>query len=283
MKKERKTEKSQVDEQSDSKVNKWHLPLIAAIAIIVRIIYDINLSADIFLNSYHLDSLVLHSWALDILRGTTANLAFFRAPLYPYLLALLYKLFSVSPWPVIIFQNLLGVLTATISYKYTRFLFGSRIAFWSGIVVAIYPTLLIFEGETMITTMEVLLYTLAIYLMHLAVERLDKWRIVNAGIVLGLAAITRPIILPLAIIFPIALLVKLGKKNYIPIISKSVIFGLAAMISILPVALRNIIKGNELVLISTQGGANFYIGNCKDADGITVVALGPQLRGGGEI
>jgi len=55
------------------------------------------------------------------------------------------------------------------------------------------------------------------------------------------------------------------------------------MIPILPVALRNIIEGYEFVLISTQGGANFYIGNCKDADGITVVALGPQLRGGGNI
>jgi len=92
-----KIEQPQADEPLDSKVNKWHLPLIAAIAIIARIIYDINLSTDIFLNSYHLDSLVLHSWALDILSGTTANLAFFRAPFYPYLLALLYKLFSISP------------------------------------------------------------------------------------------------------------------------------------------------------------------------------------------
>lgn len=82
------------------------------------------------------------------------------------------------------------------------------------------------------------------------------------------------------VIFPIAYLAKWGWHLKREIVIKSIIFAGAVFVPIVPVILTNIIKGGEFVLISTQGGANFYIGNSKGADGITVVALGPQLRMG---
>lgn len=174
--------------------------VIVVVGLVLRIIYDIGLAGSLFFENYILDSLVLHTWATDIVNGAVAERAFFRAPLYPYTLATLYMVFGESQWSAVVFQNLLGVLTAVVVYFFARRLFGSRIALWAGIVTAAYPTLIYFEGEVMTTALEVFLYTLTLYRLYLAVEQPETRNLVIAGLVFGLAAITRPTILPLAII-----------------------------------------------------------------------------------
>lgn len=234
--------------------HKKHLVVVAIVAVIVRFLYNIELSDSLLFNKYFLDSQVLHTWALDILGGNKPDLPFFRAPLYPYVLALSYKFFGVSPWSIIIIQNLLGVLTAIFTYKFASRLFGGNIAFWSGIVTAVYPTLVFFEGETMITTLAVFLYTLSIYLMYSSIQNPTTTNVVKAGIIFGLAAITRPIILPLAIIFPITLAMKFKKQSFKSLAIPTLIFAASILIPILPVTISNIVNGNEFVIISTQGG-----------------------------
>lgn len=78
-----------------------HLIIILAAGILVRLIYNASLTGSIFLGNYILDSLVLHSWATDIVAGKTANTAFFRAPLYPYVLAMIYK----NVWHVVLVSD----------------------------------------------------------------------------------------------------------------------------------------------------------------------------------
>lgn len=184
----------------------------------------------------------------------------------------------MSSWSAIIFNNLLGLLTGIVSYLFARRLFGPKVALWTALVVVVYPTLVFFEGETLITSLAVFLYTLTAYRLLLAVQEPTMKNVIKAGLVLGLAAITRPTILPVVVIFPIAFLAKYGigalKKGTV----KTLALVVALFIPILPVTLTNLIKGGEFVVISTQGGANFYIGNSKKADGITVVAPGPHLR-----
>ena len=255
-----------------------HIVLILLTGAVVRLIYDANLTGSIFLGNYILDSMHFHTWATKILAGRTADIAFFRAPLYPYLVALVYKMFGVSPWSVIVLQNLLGLLTSVVSYLFARRLFGPKVALWTALVVVVYPTLVFFEGETLITTLAVFLYTLTAYRMLLAVQESTAKNVIKAGLIFGLAAITRPTILPMAIIFPAAFLAKYGIAAFKEGVVKSLVFVVALFIPILPVTFTNLIKGGEFVLISTQGGANFYIGNFKEADGITVIAPGPHLR-----
>ncbi len=275
-----KDKASRTAEQSAPPTIWRHIIIIVFISGMARLLYDLQLPQNILLNDYHLDSLVFHNWAKDIIDGTTANLAFFRAPLYPYVLAALYKIFGTSVWPVIIFQNLLGIGSTAISYLFAQRLFGSKTAIIAGIIVALYPTLIIYEGETLTTSLEVLLYTLSAYLIYLSVKsRSFKYRAL-AGIICGLAAITRPVILPALIIYPLVLFIKNQRRLTRDIVVKTIIFTSFVLIPILPVTFTNIIKGHEFVFISTQGGANFYIGNSARADGITVVALGPQYRTG---
>jgi tetratricopeptide (TPR) repeat protein len=255
-----------------------HLLVIAIIGAVLRILFDLQLPGSSFFGLYFLDSEVLQNWALDIYNGNTPDTPFFRAPLYPYFLALIYKIFGLSVWAVIIVQNVLGILTAIISYSFANRLFGSKVALLTGIIVVSYPTLLIYEAETMMTSLEVFLYTWTVYLMFLSVENPSKANLAKAGIVFGLAAITRPVILPLAIIWPIAHLIKNKMDSFRETVISTAVFACFILIPIIPVTLSNYANGEEFILISTQGGSNFYVGNSRTADGISVTALGPQLR-----
>lgn len=254
--------------------------IIIIAGIVLRILYDVQLAANPLLVNYFLDSVVLHSWAIDIINGRTADLAFFRAPLYPYVLALFFKLFGISHWSIVIIQNILGILTSLITYSLAKLLFNNKIAFWSGLVVAIFPTLIYFEGEIMITSLSVFLYTLSFFLLSRALNNPTIKNIFLAGLVFGFSAISRPTILPLIIVFPITYILIYKFKEIKPCLINSMIFGFAVLIPILPVTFTNLVKGGELVLISTQGGVNFYIGNNREADGISVISPGPNLRMG---
>jgi 4-amino-4-deoxy-L-arabinose transferase-like glycosyltransferase len=261
------------------KSHTWRPYLVILLAgLLLRTIYDFHLAGSILWGNYQLDSLVYHSWAMAILDGSSIDSAFFRAPLYPYTVALLYKLFGVSPWPVVIFQNLLGIATAFTSYRFALKLIGRRLAFWVGLAVACYPTLIFFEGETLMTTVTVFLYTLSIFHLHKAIQTPSGRNALVTGLIFGLAAITRPAILPLLIVFPVVAAMKLGLSHWRSILVSTLVMIGGTMIPIAPVTIANDAASGELVLISTQAGANFYIGNSQEADGITVTALGPQMR-----
>lgn len=64
-------------------------------------------------------------WAQRILRGQLSDhLAFFGLPLYPYLLALFYKVFGYTPYIPALFQALADAVTATLIYWLSLAVFG---------------------------------------------------------------------------------------------------------------------------------------------------------------
>ena len=229
-----------------------YLLVILAVGALFRVIYDIDLAGSIFWGNHLLDSQAYQTWALDILNGVKMDAPFFRAPLYPYTIALLYQWFGVSPWPVVVFQNILGLLTVVVTYRFAEKLIGTRLALWASAAVALYPTLIFYEGETLMTSMTVFLYVLTIYRIYIAVESPRLLNSLVAGVVLGLAAITRPTILPLLVILPIGLLLKCGWSNRKTLLLPCLWFLLGISISISPVTLATLIKG---------GG-----GGCTDSD-----------------
>jgi len=83
-----------------------------------------------------------------------------------------------------------------------------------------------------------------------------------------LASITRPNFL---IMIPAGLLWLFFRfrGNYKFALSRFMYLTIGAIIIISPVTLRNIIVGHDAVLIASQGGINFYIGNNRYADGAT--------------
>lgn len=88
--------------------------------------------------------------------------------------------------------------------------------------------------------------------------------------------------LPLVLIVSLYHLLKGGHDKYKRILRFGIIYIVGLLIPILPVTVRNPAVADDAVLISAQGRANFYIGNSRYADSLTVVMplAGAVFEGG---
>ncbi len=252
--------------------------IIAAIAVVVRVIYWLESGDDPLRGELVLDSLVYHRMATEIAKeafwGTEV---FFRAPLFPYLLAFTYKLAGIQQIAIALVNLLMGIATAALAYLTSRRWLSEKGARIVGIVTALYPTLYFFEFEIMPTALEVFTFTLTLYLFSLYDRDRNQKHLFWGGIALGFAALARPTILTFAVALIIWLRTKHQSSGWIVTWQKYSLILLGMAIVILPCTIRNYAVGHEVVLISSQGGVNFYMGNNKDADGQT--AAFPSVGG----
>ncbi len=246
---------------------------ILAVGLLVRIIYLLDFQSSFYYGIHLLDAAAIDQTAQRIAAGQlTFPEPFFRAPLYLYFAGLIYSIFGTAPLPIILVQHLLGLATALLVYYYARRLFGSTVALTAAAITVVWPTLIFFETELMTTTLEVFLGFLSLILMHRAIEERTTRSLIIAGLVLGLAAITRATFLLMAAI-PMTFLLVTGGGAALRRMKLAISFLAAMAIPIIPVTLHNVISAGDFVLIASQGGANFYIGNAPSADGITVSQL----------
>lgn len=259
------------------------LLILVGLALLLRVIYLVQLSDSLVYGKYILDSLVIDRHAVEIAGGNFwGDTAFFRAPLYSYLIGILYAIFGQTPTPYLVVQLLLGLATVVSTYFCARYLFDRKVALISGVIIACWPTLIYFGGELMITTLAVFWAPLLLLSLQVAVDRNQPRLYVVAGVILGLAAITRPTFLPLLALVPLHHLIKLKHDRLKLAVRHAILIVLGLLIPVLPVTIRNLAVAGDPALISTQGGVNFFLGNQRDADGISVSmpALGPIMQGG---
>ncbi|MBU0639722.1 MAG: hypothetical protein KKB50_12720, partial [Planctomycetes bacterium] len=122
-------------------------------------------------------------------------------------------------------------------------------------------------------------------LLLLAARRDSWWLYALAGCVWGLAALARPNVLACAPGILIWLwLVAPRSRRLLNWVRNAALTCLAGALVVLPVSVRNYVVGGEAVLIASQGGVNFYIGNNPYSDGFTAVVPGtrPTWWGGFE-
>lgn len=243
--------------------------IIILIAAAVRLVQILQLPA--FPLTYYptVDALFHKLWAEQILRGNfLGDGAFFRAPFYPYFLAAIFKIFGTNLLISRVIQHIIGIGAVLLTYRLADRAFGKRTAFWAGIIAAVYPTLIYFESRLLLDSIAVFLDLLLLNILVDAFEKDSLPGYLLSGIILGASALTRPNILlfsPFILLW--FLLARKGefKKNILRIIPVA----LGAILIVSPVTLRNYIKSGDFVLIATQGGVNFYIGNNPLSDGAT--------------
>jgi 4-amino-4-deoxy-L-arabinose transferase-like glycosyltransferase len=123
--------------------------LLIIVAVAIRLFYVIYLSnTSPFFRVPLLDAKWHHLWAMQVASGKLAGqIAFFRAPMYPYFLGLVYAVFEVGPWVPLIIQSLLGGLSCLVLDRIVRRIWSPDFARWSGYAMAFCPTLIYFAGE----------------------------------------------------------------------------------------------------------------------------------------
>jgi tetratricopeptide (TPR) repeat protein len=236
-----------------------------------------------WLENLQLDHRIYDQWARRIAAGDwMGDEVFFLDPLYPYFLALLYKVFARDLLLVRLVQVAFGVGTCYLTAILGRRIAGTVVGNLACLFAALFAPAIYYESMIEKTSLSVFLITLALALF-LGRSRLEQ---LLAGTFLGLAALTRANFL---ILVPLGLLVLLVQRSAAgespsqlgegagatPVggvlsgllrwqtlgFGSAAVFLGGALLVLVPVTLRNHHVGGEWVLTTANAGQNFYIGN----------------------
>lgn len=252
----------------------WKWPLVlGAVAFIVRLIYLIEYSHAPEFALPMIDEKWHWEWAAQIVNQSFwGDTAYFRAPLYPYFLALLYWTSGASVFVAKLLQSILCFGTAIFIYRIADYLFNKKTAILSALIYAFYGTLVFYETMFLIPALFLFLtcWGMARYIIYLDSKSTGRWLL--TGLIFGLAAIARPNIL---IVIPALMFWKFyvdgREKIRAGRILRPVVLLIGVLLAVAPVTVRNKIVTGEYILISSQGGINLYLGNNPEADGLTML------------
>ncbi len=252
---------------------RWSI-LIFSLAFTVRIVNLLFLSRNDPAFYYpQVDSLWHHLWALDILKNNFwGTEVYFRGPLYPYFLALVYSVFDASIFAAKLIQAAGGALICVLIYRIGAHTFEEKIGRLAGLFAILYGPMIFYESELLIEWLAILLALAMIFMLVRFSKEMSISSAAWAGVFCGLSAIARPNILVLAPLFVVWMLLRNRTETQLSRrLSAAGIFALGVFLCVLPVTIRNYIVADDIVLISSQGGVNFYLGNNSEADGLTMV------------
>lgn len=226
-----------------------------------------------------MDSLFHDQWARGLAFDTWTpdqehlrHEPYFRAPLYPYFVSVVYRCFGTSARVLFALQHVLGALTVLLIFWFCSQVFDRRTA-WVAVVLHLgYWPFTYHEAERLIPALSLALDMLFLVTLAVAGRAGKTWYAALAGVFAGLSAIARPSIL-IVIPFATAWLWKRVPKRRGQRLTLMVA---ATATMVAPVTIRNVVVGHDAVLIASQGGVNFFIGNNPQSNGVTAVV--PDTR-----
>ncbi len=225
---------------------------IGALGFLLRCLYLFQIQNAPFFDMRLGDAAAYHEWARRIADGDwLGHEVFYQAPLYPYFLAVIYRVIGDGAMGVRLVQAVLGGGACAL-LAWTGMRLWGRWGAAAGAALAVYGPAIYQDG---LIDKSALSLFLMVGLVACCAGLLARRRDLAAGIILGLLVLTRENALLLAI--PILLWVA-GKRWLF-------VAGLAAVL--LPVGIRNWAVGGEFHLTTSQSGPNFYIGNHASAAG----------------
>jgi 4-amino-4-deoxy-L-arabinose transferase-like glycosyltransferase len=250
---------------------KYALPLVVGLAFLLRLIHLIEVSDTPFFKHLHTDPFMYHHWAKNIIAGDwlgADNPVFYLGPAYPYFLAVIYSLFGTSTLAAGLVQVLLSSVSVGLIYYIGRRLFGPVTGLLAGLLAATYAMYIFFSslilGATLIVFLNLMLLALLVSGLH--APRWWKW--ILAGLFLGLSACARGNVLLFAPFCVFAIAAYFGFRAYKKWLLPSALMTVATIVTILPVTLHNSLLGDDFVILTSNAGANFFIGNNAHSDGI---------------
>ena len=247
--------------------NRWPLALAGA-TLATRVVYLVTVSHDPFFTYLrHIpDAFFFNNWAQEIVSGDWkgGDTVFFIGPLYAYFLAIIYRLTGGPHLVIVRYVHIaLEVGSVLFLYGFARRVFGERPAKVTGIIWVLYLPAIFFSSFVLPVSLDIFLIAGSFYLVARGVEG-RWWNFAGAGALLGLAALDRTNLLVFALAaVPVFLIYikRLGWKRlaayFVPV--AAIVFA---------ATLRNGLVGGDFVLVSSQGGLNFYLGNSEGATGV---------------
>jgi hypothetical protein len=163
-------------------------------------------------------------------------------------------------------QHILGALSCGLIMLIGQRLYGIKIGLILALWAVFFSPFLFHEGLLLASSWTIFFLALSLYFLVSQPDEPNGWKAFGAGFFLGLAVLCRPNMFLVAPFYMLVFLkpsLKEALKTYRPYV-----LILGVLLAILPVTVRNYVIGNDMVLISSGGGWNFYLGNNPEANGL---------------
>ncbi|MFQ5665316.1 MAG: glycosyltransferase family 39 protein [Candidatus Binatia bacterium] len=252
------------------------LAVIFIAALALRVLYILSIRNAPFFQHLQTEPLHYHRWATLILDGPIApSPPFEQAPGYPYFVAAVYGLFGRSVTAVALVQAVLDAGTCVLIAVASRAWFGPLAGLVAGLFAAAYGPFIYFAGEMLPSTLFVFVAMLALTASRCrtAVHRAQRsvpvpWHL--AAWLWGLAFIVRA---ETVLAWPFVLLDawQRGRRRGLSRTAVPLLLVVAAFVAI------NATSAHKLVLLTTSGGVNLWLGNNPYADGVNPFISGPLV------
>ncbi len=243
--------------------------VIFLLAIAVRALHLFQMHGSPLYDVLICDAWQYDQWAQRIAAGEWlgGSEVFYQTPLYPYALAVLYAVFGHSVWLVRMAQAVLGSLACVFLARAGSRFFSAPIGWVSGILLALYPPAIFFDGIVQKASLDLVLTTALVWVAAAAQEKPRLTLFGAAGVLFGAVILNRE---NAAVLLPVVLAWIVWLSWSDPLKTRcvrSLVFCLAMAAVLLPVGLRNFYVGRAFLLTTSQIGPNFYIGNHLGARG----------------
>lgn len=257
----------------------FYLGLIVLLGLIFRLIYFFETEGTPFFTHLYSDSKIYFDWASSIITSGdwVGTETYFMSPIYPYFLALLKTLSNQTITIVRLIQVIVSSLNIWIIFLIARKIHSPKAGYAASILASVYSIFIFYSGAILAETFQTFVVSILILLLVNVVvfENVDKLektadRWLTIGLLLGVSALFRGNIL----LFFVGALGWMiihyrGSVKLKAILKPALIYFIfGTAVPILMVTTRNYLVSNELVLITSNGGINFYIGNNSSAPGV---------------
>lgn len=242
----------------------WPVAVVLfAVALGLRVWHVAALQASPFASLLLGDAAIYDAWARRIAAGDWLGQGvFYQAPLYPYLLGVLYRFVGDDLTTVRVAQSLGGAFAVVLTALAARVLFGRRAGAVAGALLAFHAPAIFFDGLVQKASLDVLLSACLLWFVALLLARPTGLRALGLGAALAGLILTRENALLWA---PLLLLWLASRAGYGKATVPAFLLGLGLVLA--PVAARNYVFSGGVYLTTSQLGANLYIGNHEGANG----------------
>ena len=269
----------------ESTVPYWSLLVIFAAALLARLWYTFQVEASPFSSTLIIDALDEDRWGREIASGDWFGRergVFYRDPLYAYLLGAVYSLAGHSLEVVRLIQAFFDSLACILLFFVGKRLFGISTGLVTALMAALYGPFVFHQNLIMKTSATIFFLAAFTAVALSALERPVVKRWFLAGMLLGLASLTRGNLLlfaPLTAVTFLAVSRRSTLKTHIVCI---LFFAIGLAVVLLPVAARNRVYGGAFVVTVPSVGINFYHGSNPSSGGVHSKIPGVQTIPGRE-
>ncbi len=243
------------------------LTAIILVGAILRTIFLIEIERVPFFHNPVGDARIYVDRAMDIYYGKIfpEEVSFHSSPIYPYYIAATYALGKTLASPRIV-QAITGLGNIVVIFIIARILFGNIPALLAAFFMSVYPLFIYFEGDLMMISLVLFTLNLSCLMFVLYSKTRARRYIALGGVFLGISAMGKPDVIAIAPAMVLYLLI--SEKNIRQGLTRACMLVLWIAMSISPVTLTNIFLLGDAVILTSNGGINFYIGNHQGASGM---------------